>query len=247
MARLWVTGSASGIGAATAQALLAAGHEVLRHARNRERARNQDGVVVGDLESIDETRALAAAAAQYGPFDAVIHNAGVLERNASRRPTTVDGLERTFAVNVVAPYLLTALLPLPGRLVYLSSQLHHSGRLDFADLQWAHRRYQGAQAYCDSKLAVTALAFAIAARQPQLRVNAVDPGWVASRMGGRGAPVSLEQGAAMPVRLATDPALDVSGRYFSGGREQPAHPSAADPAFQQAVLDACAEITNARM
>jgi NAD(P)-dependent dehydrogenase (short-subunit alcohol dehydrogenase family) len=250
MARVWVTGSGSGIGAATAQALVGQGHEVLLHARRPDPSiagtmkslRGAIGLVSGDLESMAEIRALAEAATGYAPFDAIIHNAGVLERGG-QRPTTVDGLERTFAVNVIAPYLLTALVPLPGRLVYLSSQLHQSGRPDFDDLHWEHRRYQGNQAYCDSKLAVTAIAFAVAARQPQLLANAVDPCWVRSRMGGRSAPVSLADGAKTPVRLAVDRSVRVSGRYFTGGQEHPAHPSAGNTEFQQAVLDACEMIT----
>jgi NAD(P)-dependent dehydrogenase (short-subunit alcohol dehydrogenase family) len=251
-----VTGSADGIGREAASSLVAKGHQVVLHARSERRAQvataavpGAAGAVAGDLSSLDEIRALAAEVAARGPFDAVIHNAGVLEDGARERTVTVDGLELTWAVNVVAPYLLTALLPRPARLVYLSSQMHHSGRPDLSDPQWARRAFRGSQAYSDSKLAVTALAFAVAARHPDVLSNAVDPGWVRSRMGGAGAPVSLAAGAATPVRLATsdDALVRVTGRYFTAGHAQPAHPAASDPAFQDAVLDICAQITGVKL
>lgn len=232
--------------------MVMAGHRVLLHARNEQRAGaatagvpGAAGVVVGDLASLDEIPALADAAGAFGPFDAIVHNAGVLETDTRTRPVTADGLERTFAVNVVAPYLLTALMPRPARLVYLSSQMHRSGHPDFDDLQWEHRHYDGGQAYRDSKLMVTALAFAVARMHPEVLSNAVDPGWVRTRMGGPGASISIAAGAAVPVRLATgdDPSARVTGCYFTGGRPRPAHMSSADPAFQTAVLDACAKIT----
>jgi NAD(P)-dependent dehydrogenase (short-subunit alcohol dehydrogenase family) len=252
VARVWVTGSADGIGRAAAVAMIADGHEVLLHARNAPRATDTTaavpgaiGVVTGDLGSLDDVRALAGAAAAYGPFDAVIHNAGVMMDESSARPVTVDGLELTFAVNVVAPYLLTSLMPPAGRLIYLSSGMHLSGRPNPDDWQWERRPYSGTQAYCDSKLAVTALAFAVAARRPDALSNAVDPGWVRTRMGGSGAPVPLAKGAATPVRLATstDEAVQVTGRYISRGVPHPAHRLAGDPAFQDTVLSAGEKIT----
>src|SRR6202171_4806631 len=126
MGRVLITGSSDGLGLMAAQRLLAAGHEVVLHARNEGRARDAQtaapkahGVVVGDLASIAETRALAEQANRMGPFDAVIHNAGVGDRE--RRIETVDGREHIFAINVLSPYLLTALIEQPQRLVYLSS------------------------------------------------------------------------------------------------------------------------------
>jgi NAD(P)-dependent dehydrogenase (short-subunit alcohol dehydrogenase family) len=251
VARVWVTGSADGIGQAAAAAMVADGHDVVLHARSEARARQASaavpgaiGAIAGDLGSLEEIRAAAEAAAGYGPFDAVIHNAGIMMDDVSPRPGTVDGLEETFAVNVVAPYLLTALMPPAGRLVYLSSGMHLSGR-PTDDWQWERRPYRGTQAYSDSKLAVTALAFAVAARRPDTLSNAVDPGWVRTRMGGAGAPVSLEKGAAKPVRLATgtDDAVLVSGKYFSHGVPHSAHRLASDEAFQDTVLSVCQKIT----
>jgi NAD(P)-dependent dehydrogenase (short-subunit alcohol dehydrogenase family) len=252
MARVWVTGSADGIGQAAAEAMVADGHEVLLHGRNAARAEaahaavpDAIGALAGDLASLDEIRSLADAAAAYGPFDAVIHNAGVMLDDATPRPVTVDGLEETFAVNVAAPYLLTAVMPHPARLVFLSSGMHMSGRPVLDDLQWERRPYRGTQAYCDSKLAVTALAFAIAARHPETLSNAVDPGWVRTRMGGASAPVSLAKGAAAPVRLATstDKSVRVTGYYFSRGVPHPAHRLANDHAFQDTLLAALEKIT----
>jgi len=252
VARVWVTGSADGIGRAAATAMVADGHDVLLHGRNDRRAAEAEaavpgaiGAVAGDLASVEEVRALAGAAAGFGPFDAVIHNAGVMMDDGSPRPVTGDGLELTFAVNVLAPYLLTALMPPAGRLIYLSSGLHLSGRPDLDDWQWERRPYRGTQAYCDSKLAVTALAFAVAAGRPDTLSNAVDPGWARTRMGGSGAPVPVEKAAAKPVRLATgtDDATRVSGRYFSRGVPHAAHQLAGDQAFQAAVRSVCEKIT----
>jgi NAD(P)-dependent dehydrogenase (short-subunit alcohol dehydrogenase family) len=253
MAKVWVTGSAGGIGRAAAEAMVAGGHEVLVHGRNTERADaaiaavpGAIGTVAGDLARLDGIHTLAAAVAEYGPFDAIVHNAGVMIDDGAQRPVTADGLEETFAVNVVAPYLLTALVPArPGRLVFLSSGMHLSGRPDLDDLQWERRRYRGTQAYSDSKLAVTALAFALAARYPETLSNAVDPGWVRTRMGGASAPVSVAKGAATPVRLATgtDSVVLVSGEYFARGVPHPAHRSATDPAFQAAIVSAAEGLT----
>ena len=233
-----------------AQRLLAAGHEVILHARNRGRARDAQpaapkahGVVVGDLESVAETRALADQANRLGPFDAVIHNAGV--GNRERRIETVDGLEHIFAVNVLAAYLLTALISAPQRLVYLSSGMHRYAEPDFTDLQWKRRRWNGSQAYSDSKLFDAALAFAIARRWPATLSNAVDPGWVATKMGGPGAPDDLGRGSETQAWLAVsqDPATLVSGAYFYHKKQQESHPAARDVTVQDRLLAACEELS----
>src|SRR5260370_13319465 len=171
MSKVLITGSSDGRGLAAAKRLLAAGHEVILHARNQERARdamtaapNANGVVVGDLASSAETRGLADQANRLGQFDAVIHNAGV--GNRERQIETVDGLQHIFAINVLAPYLLTALIQRPKRLIYLSSGMHRGGDPDLADLQWKRRRWDGTQAYSDSKLFDGVLALALARRWP---------------------------------------------------------------------------------
>jgi len=245
-----ITGSSDGLGLLAAQRLLAAGHEVILHARNRGRARDAQtaapkahGVVVGDLESVAETRALADQANRLGPFDAVIHNAGV--GNRERRIETVDGLEHIFAVNVLAAYLLTALISAPQRLVYLSSGMRRYAEPDFTDLQWKRRRWNGSQAYSDSKLFDAALAFAIARRWPATLSNAVDPGWVATKMGGPGAPDDLGRGSETQAWLAVsqDPAALVSGAYFYHKKQQESHPAARDVTVQDRLLAACEELS----
>ena len=100
-------------------------------------------VAVGDLSSMEETRRVAEQVNALGRHDAVIHNAGVGYREA-RRIETVDGLSHVFAVNVLAPYLLTALITPPDRLVYLSSGMHVGGDPHLRDPQWAARRWNGA-------------------------------------------------------------------------------------------------------
>src|SRR3989442_15680438 len=129
MSKVLVTGSSDGLGLMAAQRLLAAGHEVVLHGRNQGRARDAQtaapkarGVVVGDLASIAETRALAEQANRLGPFDAVIHNAGVGDRE--RRIETVDWLEHIFAINRLSPYLLNALIIQTTRLFYLYYVMH---------------------------------------------------------------------------------------------------------------------------
>jgi NAD(P)-dependent dehydrogenase (short-subunit alcohol dehydrogenase family) len=251
MSRVLITGSADGLGLMAARRLLDEGHRVVLHARNDTRAADTraaapgaDDVLVGDLSSIDETRKLAEQATGAGPFDAVIHNAAVGYREP-RRVLTVDGLSHVFAINVLAPYLLTALVPSPARLVYLSSGMHRSGEVALDDLQWERRRWNGSRAYADSKLLDTVLAFAVARRWPSVRSNAVDPGWVATRMGGRGAPDDLEEGAVTQAWLATsdDPAAAGTGGYYYHQQPYPANPVANDPQVQDGLLAACAALT----
>ena len=95
-------------------------------------------MVVGDLSSISGMRQVAEQADVFGKYHAVIHNAGIGYREP-RRIQTVDGLSHVFAVNLLAPYLVTALMTWPDRLVYLSSGMHRSGDPDLSDLQWARR------------------------------------------------------------------------------------------------------------
>ena len=236
MARVLITGSADGLGLAVGQRLIDQGHEVVLHARNAARAadtrRAAPGaadVLVGDLSSDAGTRSLADAANASGRFDAVIHNAGV---GSGSGPALVT-------VNVLAPYLLTALMTRPDRLVYLSSGMHRSGR---ADLTGLDGRGIG---YGDSKLLDAALAAAVARRWPAVLSNAVDPGWIATRMGGAGAPGDLDQGSATQIWLATsdDPAALVTGRYFKDSREQEPVAAVRDVRFQDDLLAALARIT----
>jgi NAD(P)-dependent dehydrogenase (short-subunit alcohol dehydrogenase family) len=247
MARILVTGSADGLGRLVASELIDQGHHVVLHARNDSRAGDAitalpkaEGVLVGDLASIAETRELARRANESGRFDVVVHNAAVGYQEP--RIETVDGLEHVFAINALAPYLLTALIDRPDRLIYLSSGMHEGGDVVLDDLQWVRRRWRGAQAYSDSKLYDVILAFAVARLWPGVLSNAVDPGWVPTKMGGHGAPGDLGQAHLTQVWLATAPSTP-SGGYYYHLRPHRTHPAASDAEVQAAFLDACASLT----
>jgi NAD(P)-dependent dehydrogenase (short-subunit alcohol dehydrogenase family) len=151
VARILVTGSAVGLGRLAAQRLVASGHDVVLHGRNRDRANHAmqtvpgaSAALVSDLESINETRALAEQANAVGAFQAVIHNAGIY-RPSQPRHESVAGLDDVFAINALAPYLLTALIQGPQRLVYLTSGLHRGGDPDLKDLPWRRTLWSGAR------------------------------------------------------------------------------------------------------
>jgi NAD(P)-dependent dehydrogenase (short-subunit alcohol dehydrogenase family) len=250
MARIFITGSSDGLGLMEARLLVSQGHQVVLHGRNRDRADEAllkaPGAltaVVGDLASIAEARSLADQVNELGPFDAVIHNAGVY--GESHCALTVDGLPQMFVVNSLAPYILTCLIKRPQRLVYTSSGLHRSGDATLNDLTWSRRPCNGSSAYSDSKLHNVILAFAVARRWSDVLSNAVDPGWAATKMGGRGAPVSIEEGARTQVWLAVSREKEalVSGRYFSHLQPRSCHRVAADPAVQDKYLSECARLS----
>ena len=239
MAHIFITGSADGLGRAAAATLLGDGHEVIVHARSADRLANVNALiargasaVVGDLAELDQTRAVADQVNRLGPVDAVIHNAGVLSGT------------HLLPVNVVAPYLLTALVR-AERLVYLSSDMHHGGRPDIAGLDWSGRR--ATSSYSDSKLLVTTLAVAVARLWPHVYSNAVDPGWVPTRMGGPGAPDDLRLGHLTQEWLATsdEPEARTSGGYWFHKRRRSPHPATLDPRFQDDLLAALARFTGA--
>ncbi|MDT4892027.1 MAG: hypothetical protein QOE97_1062 [Pseudonocardiales bacterium] len=250
-----VTGSADGLGLAAARELVADGYPVIGHARNAARAAQLqaqvpglDDVVVGDFAALDEVRAMAATLADRGPLQAIIHNAGVGYREL-RRIETVDGHAHVLQINVLAPYLLTALLPRPERLVWLSSGLHRDGDASVEDIDWTHRAWNGFQAYADSKLFDATLAMALARRWPQVRSNAVEPGWVPTRMGGPGAPDDLTLGHVTRAWLAeaVAPEAQFSGGYYYHQAPAPAHYAVQDHAFQSELFDACARLTGVRL
>jgi NAD(P)-dependent dehydrogenase (short-subunit alcohol dehydrogenase family) len=214
MGRIFITGSSAGLGQLAARWLVERKHRVVLHARDRRRAREAldgvpgaEGVLVGDLTRIDEVNELAAAANAAGQFDAVIHNAGVY------RASGPDFL----AVNTVAPYVLTCLMHRPQRLIYLSSSSHLQGRPVLEALGSG----QGNVSYGDSKLHVLLLAKAVARIWPDVHANAVDPGWVPTRMGGPDAPDDLEKGFETQAWLAVsgDERAKVSGRISITGKK----------------------------
>ncbi len=250
MARVFVTGSADGLGLMAAASLLEGGHEVVLHARNPERAGDTrkrlagaKAVVVGDLASLAQTRALAEQANRLGPFDAVIHNAGVGYQEP--RIQTEDGLPRVFEVNVLSFYVLTALVAKPKRLVYLTSGMHRGADSSLDDVDWTKRRWRGSAAYSESKLYDVMLAFAVARRWPNVYSNAVDPGWVPTRMGGPAAPDDLEEGYRTQVWLAVsdDPAALVSGKYFHHLRPKEPDPATHDVGRQEKLLEICGRLS----
>jgi len=190
MARVFITGSSDGLGQMAAKLLVEQGNKVVLHARNQQRGKDAlaavpqaDSVVIGDLSSIAQTRNLAEQVNALGHFDAVIHNAAVGYKEPNRIATE-DGLPQVFAVNTLAPYILTALIKKPKRLIYLSSGLHKNGDASLKDLTWENRPWQGTQAYSDSKLHDVILAFAIARLWPGVLSNSLEPGWVPTKMGG---------------------------------------------------------------
>lgn len=248
MARILVTGSTSGIGLLLGRFLLAKGHAVVLHARDGEKAAavrsllpGAEAVVVGDLSTVSGMRQVADAARAIGSFDAVIHNAALGYREP-RRAETVDGLSQLWAVNVLAPYVLTALIPTPRRLVYTGSGMHLSASADLTDLQFARRTWDGAVAYAESKLHVLLLARAVARRYPAVPTNTVSPGWVATRMGGPGAPGDLQKSHLTQAWLAVsdDPAALRSGGFIQHQRSAEEHPEARGVALQERLLDICA-------
>lgn len=254
MARVLITGSTAGLGLGAARELLDLGHEVVLHARNESRAAGvgelasrATGIVIGDLASREDVRSVADQANRIGGIDAVIHNAAIY--SDAHRVATPEGHARTLAVNVLAPYLLTGWIERPSRLVYLSSDMAASGDPSLRDLDWIERRWNGVQAYCDSKLFISALALAVARRWPDRCVHVVEPGWVPTRMGGPSAPDDLELGHRTQSWLAVsdDPQATTSGGYWFHQRRKAPPSAAVDEEFQDALLEELARRTNVRL
>jgi NAD(P)-dependent dehydrogenase (short-subunit alcohol dehydrogenase family) len=238
MARIFITGSADGLGQLTAKLLIDQGHQVVLHARNagraldaRSKVKGSENVLVGDLSSMDETKKLADEVNALGSFDVVIHNAGVY-----RIPSKL-----IFAVNTLAPYILTCLIQKPKRLVYLSSGMHLHGHPNLDNFRKDISRIS----YSDSKLHVLMLAMAVARKWQQVYSNAVDPGWVPTKMGGHGAPDNLQRGYETQAWLAVnnDEQARVTGCYFHHKREARYNPEATDVTLQEKFLKVCEGIT----
>jgi len=251
MARIFITGSADGLGLLAAKALIGMGHQVVLHARNAERGKQAlekapgaEDVLIADLSSINETKALASEANAIGPFDAVIHNAGVYQ--VPRNSVTADDLPLLFAVNSIAPYLLTCLMYKPKRLIYLSSGMHLSGDSHLDNLSAGNRNNH--ISYSDTKLHDVILSMAAARKWPDVYANAIDPGWVPTKMGGAGAPDNLEEGFQTQVWLAVsnDREACVSGCYFHHKKQAHYLPAAKDISVQEKLLTLCGQITGVR-
>ena len=248
MSRILITGSTDGLGRFAAQSLLSQGHRVVLHARNTDRAQEvraslptAEHVVIGDLSVVSQIGSVAEQVNQLGRFDAVIHNAGVYVKS----PQSGDGLPITFAVNTLAPYMLTALIQRPQRLVYLSSSMHAGASADFSDIDWKRRAWNAVAAYSESKLYVLMLALAVARYWPDVGSNAVDPGWVPTRMGGSSATDDLDEGYRTQVWLAVsqDKAACVSGKYFYHRRQQTPDSTACDENKQDQLIAICSQLS----
>src|SRR5688572_11895550 len=238
MARILITGSADGLGQLSAKSLADQGHQVVLHARNSERGRyakqkvpGAEHVISGDLSDIDEIKNVAYEADALGRFDAVIHNAGVY-----RAPP-----REIFMVNTIAPYILTCLIGKPKRLIYLSSNMHLQGRANLDNFKKDTSRIS----YSDSKLYVLMLCMAVARKWSDVYSNAVDPGWVPTKMGGRCAPDELQKGYETQASLAVsnDSKAKVSCRYINHRTETRYNRQASDVLLQERFLSLCRDIT----
>lgn len=238
MARIFITGSADGLGLLAAKSLVQQGHRVVLHTRNNLRGEEAlvklpgaEAVLIADMSSIPETKQLAADANKLGEFDTVIHNAGVYQTSG----------ELIVAVNTLAPYILTCLMKRPRRLIYLSSGMHTGGQPKLKQLLQSPQSIS----YSDSKLHDVMLALAVARLWPEVYSNAVNPGWVPTKMGGAGAPDDLQKGYETQAWLAVsnDKDAQVSGRYFFHKQQRSFNPEAADPGQQDEFLSVCEELT----
>lgn len=251
MAKIFITGSSDGLGAIAARALIKQGHSVTLHARSPQRAQHAlaqvpgaAGCLVADLSSIAQTKALAHEANQFGRFDVVMHNAGLGYRESFHE--TEDGLSSVFAVNSLAPYILTCLMQRPRKLIYLSSGLHQGGDGTLTDISWTaktpgarKRRWNPLQGYSDSKLQNVILAFAVARKWAgTVDSNACSPGWVNTKMGGASAPGDAIQGARTQIKLAAEEGLG-SGAYWIDMHKDRAHAMASDVGKQEEYLNLC--------
>ena len=236
MKKIFISGSADGLGFLAAQDLLENGHSVFLHARSSSRAKQLRNklsqpaeVFIADLSNLAEIHHLAGELNREGGWDAIIHNAGIYRGHG----------QVMFRVNVLAPYLLTSLVALPDRLIYLSSGMHRGGRPIF------HVTGQNQVTYSDSKFQLTTLMKVVARLKKGIFCNAVDPGWVPTKMGGPGAPDDLTLGYQTQTWLATseNPEALVTGGYFYHQKQQEPAEKVHDVVIQNKLLEICAEIS----
>ena len=250
MSRIFISGSSTGLGLMAGELLIDQGHQVVLHARNSARADDAkralpgaEAIVEGDLDTIAGAKQVAARVNDLGRFDAVIHNAAVGYREGHHR--TADGLPHVFAINTLSAYILTALIERPQRLVYLSSGMHRHADANLDDILWTRRRWNGSDAYAESKLHDAMLAFAVARRWPDVLSNSLEPGWVPTKMGGPGAPDDMDQAHLTQAWLAAgkEPKTKVTGRYFYHLSALAPNPKAKSVALQDRLIAICAELS----
>jgi NAD(P)-dependent dehydrogenase (short-subunit alcohol dehydrogenase family) len=271
-----ITGATSGIGLITAQALARKGATVVLVARDAQRA--EDHVqrirhetsnprvtfLVADLSSLASVRALAAEfQARHPALHVLINNAGAL---FMRRAHTIDGYEMTFALDHLAPFLLTNLLlerlkaSAPARVVTVSSAAHDGAQLDFDDLMYVRRRYRPLGAYGQAKLANAMFSCELARRLAGTRVtsNALHPGFVATSFAHNNGPlyrvgmlatrpfaISPERGAETSIYLASSPEVaDVTGQYFTKCRPVASSAASRDQAAQRHLWEVSERLTH---
>ncbi len=257
MARILITGSSDGLGCLSARALVKKGHSVVLHARNDQRAQDArtacpeaETCVVADLSDISQTKKLAEDINRLGAFDAVVHNAG-LYTGPYRK--TKEGWPSIFAVNTLSPYILTCLIdPKPKRLIFVSSGLHSGGDPSCKDITWKERGEKGFRdfkAYSDTKLHDILLACYFAKKWPSVSSNSLDPGWVATKMGGASASGDIHAAVDTYVMLAegTGAAKDASGKYWYHCKPRSPKKDANEDAVQQNLVTQLEELTGVKV
>lgn len=259
-----VTGSTDGIGKETARQLAQLGATVIVHGRSADRCEaTRDEIrattgnsrvdfVAADLSSQRQVRQMAAEIiARYDRLHVLINNAGAI---LLQRQLSEDGLEMSFAVNHLAPFLLTNLLldrlkqSAPARIVNVSSTVHYSAKIKFDNLQ-GERRYNGVEAYQVAKLGNVLFTCELAERLKGsgVTVNCLHPGVVATKLldtgWGWSNGLSSEQGAALSVYLATSPEVEqVTGQYFENRLPGGASPQANDVKLRRKLWDVSAQL-----
>lgn len=248
MARIFITGSSDGIGLSAAKILSDKGHSVVLHARNADRAASTraavpkaESVLIGDLRSISETKKLAEEA-NNKPFDTIIHNAGIGFGSTSSKEITSENISAVFAVNTLAPYILTCLMDRPkSRLLYMSSDSHYGGDEKLRnDVTKSH-------SYSDSKLHDVMLANAFSRRWGEdIQVVSMHPGWVRTKMGGSMAPGGMDKPAKALAEWAAGEGKLAgleSGTFFTTRGEESAHPGAENVSKQEELLKICEKVS----
>jgi NAD(P)-dependent dehydrogenase (short-subunit alcohol dehydrogenase family) len=254
MRRIFITGSSDGLGLGAGRLLAQQGHRVVLHARNENKAHEVkaklpscEAVVIGDVSTIAGMHTVADQVNALGPFDAVIHNVAI--GAYEDRVLTADGITQIFAINVVAPYVLTASTEQPERLIYLSSDMHAGGDESLDDPQWQTRAWDSYQAYSDTKLFDLVLSMYLARRWPHVLVNALNPGWIPTRLGGKNAPGTLLEGSTTQAWLAVseEPSAKVSGAYFYQQEQHAFKRAASRPNVQECLKEYLEHITQIRL